>query len=383
MMNLSSPELTELYRQCVDRCLPFWYEHGVDHERGGFFGDVKDDGSLGSDAKGGWYQGFGVWLFAYYYNWRCEERYLQAARHGWHFMRDHGRDTDGNWVMNLSRDGEILEGATSVLTDAYLAHGLVELHRADPGEGCLEAAREMLLRVREQILRPDFCLSAPSYTEPHSLNGAWSTLLYPVSDLLRECPGDTEMSAMADLCVDAIFQKHLEPEMGLIVEAVAPNGEPYTGRQRNLVKPGAAAESCTAVMIEADRRNDPDLRRRAVEILSAHFEAAWDRDSGGGVFYEIDLEGNPVEDRKAAWAQAEFMRGFITAMATESDEWIVEAYERVHNWAFEIYADGPDDLWRLAVTRDLRPDLGRKLDMVHHPRMLLSILQILEARMPG
>ena len=64
-MNLSSPELTERYRQCVDRCLPFWYEHGVDHERGGFFGDVKDDGSLGSDAKGGWYQGFGVWLFAY------------------------------------------------------------------------------------------------------------------------------------------------------------------------------------------------------------------------------------------------------------------------------------------------------------------------------
>ena len=187
------------------------------------------------------------------------------------------------------------------------------------------------------------------------------------------------MNEMADLCLDAILEKHLDDETGLIVEAVAPDGAPYTGRQRDLVKPGAAAESCTAVMIEADRRSDPELRRRATEILRTHFEAAWDRESGG-IFYEIDLAGNPAEDHKAAWAQAEFMRGFITASETASDAWIGEAYEQVHNWAFEMYADEPDDLWRLAVTRDLRPLYGRKLDMVHHPRMLLSILRILERR---
>ncbi len=377
-MNLSDPRLTALYRRCVDRCLPFWYDHGVDYELGGFFGDVQDDGSLGSDAKGGWYQGFGIWLFAYYHNnWPERERYLEAARRGWHFMRDHGRDADGYWAMNLSRDGEILEGATSVLTDAYLAHGLVELYKADPGEGYLEIAREMLVQVRERILRPDFCLSAPSYTEPHSLNGGWCTVLLPVSDFLRVSPDDAEMSEMEDLCLDAILEKHFDPKTGLIIEAVAPDGTPYTGRQRNLVKPGAAAESCTAVMMAADRRDDRGLRRRAAEIVRAHFEAAWDPESGG-IFYEIDLEGNPTDDRKAAWAQAEFMRGIMTASVSESDGWISEAYERVHSWAFETYADGSDDLWRLSVTRDLTPLFDRKLDMVHHPRMLLAIFRILE-----
>ena len=378
-MNLSDTELIELYHRCIDRCLPFWLEHGVDHELGGFFGDVQDDGTLGSDAKGGWYQGIGIWLFAHFYNnWSKEERYLEASRRGWHFVRDHGRDGDGHCVMNLSRDGDILEGATSVLTDAYVAHGLIELTKADPGEDCLEAARGMLLQLRERILRDDFVQSAPTYTEPHSLNGAWSTVLYPASDFLRVSPDDAEIGEMADLCLDAILERHYDTETGLIVEAVAPDGTPYTGVQRNLVKPGAAAESCTAVMIEADRRDDRDLRRRATEILRTHFEAAWDPKSGGGVFYEIDLEGNPADDRKAAWAQAEFMRGFMTAGVTESDAWVGEAYAEVHNWAFEMYADGSDDLWRLCVTRDLSPMLGRKLDMLHHPRMLLSILRILE-----
>lgn len=378
LSHFDSNELIALYRRCVDRCLPFWHERGVDHELGGFFGDVQDDGSLGSDAKGGWYQGFGIWLFAYYYNiWSGEERFLQAARQGWHFMRDHGRDADGYWVMILTRGGEVTAGASSVLTDAYLAHGLVELSKADPNEGYLEVAHEILAQVRERILQPDFCLSAPSYTEPHSLNGAWSTVLLTVSDFLRLSPDDSGLLEMSDLCLHAILEKHLETETGLIIEAMAPDGTAYSGTQCNVVKPGAAAESCAAVMIEADRRGDRALRTRAVEVLHTHLETCWDPEYGG-IFYETDLRGNPVTDRKDAWAQAEFMRALMLARTTEKNEWIVENYERIHEWAFSTYATESDDLWRLSASREGRLLENRKLDMVHHPRMLLTILRILE-----
>ncbi len=343
----SDHKLVMLFRRCVDRCLPFWYQHGVDHELGGFFGDVRDNGSLGSDDKGGWYQGFGIWLFAYFHNHReGGERYLEAARRGWSFTESHARDADGYWVMNLSRTGDVIEGAKSVLTDAYLAHGLVELFRADADECCLDVAREAFLQVRERIQCPDFRASAPSYTEPHSLNGAWGTVLYAVSDYLRVCPNDSELAEVPDLCLHAVLEKHLDPSTGLIVEAVAPDGTPYTGRQHNLIKPGAAAETCTAIMMEADRRGDRNLQRGAGEMLQAHFEAGWDREHGG-IFYEIDLDGRPVEDRKDAWAQAEFMRSLMTAGVTEADDWSNDAYARIHTWAFETYANESDDLWRL------------------------------------
>ncbi|MEE2708286.1 MAG: AGE family epimerase/isomerase [Gemmatimonadota bacterium] len=377
---ISNIEITKLFRRCVDRCLPFWKRYGVDHEHGGFFGDVLADGSLGVDHKGGWYQGFGIWLFSYFHNRYSDgEEYLDAARRGWFFIRDHARDADGRWAMNLSRTGDVLEGATSVLTEAYLAHGLVELFRATSDSSHLDVAREACLNIRERVQDPNFRASAPAYTEPHSLNGAWANVLPAVTDYLRERPNDSRLTDMADLGLYTLFEKHLDPSTGLIVEAVAPDGTPYTGSQRGLIKPGAAAETCTAIMMEADRRNDRDLRRKGVDLLERHFEAGWDRQYGG-IFYEIDLDGQPTEDRKDAWTQAEFMRAFVTATVTEADDWIAETYAQIHSWAFDKYADNPDDLWRISVTRDGKPIYNRRLDMVHHPRMLLSILENLERR---
>jgi N-acylglucosamine 2-epimerase len=374
----SDRELAVLFRQCVGRCLPFWHRHGVDHELGGFFGDVRGDGSLDSDHKGGWCQGFGIWLFAYFYNHFGDgDRYLEAARRGWRFTARYAQDGDEYWVMNLSRTGDVIEGATSVLTDAYLAHGLVELFRADADEEYVDIARETLLQVRERMQRPDFCASTPSYTEPHSSSGAWGTVLGAVSDYLHVRPNDSELAEVADLCLHTVLAKHLDQSTGLIVEVVAPDGGPYTGRQRDVIKPGAAAETCTAIMMEADRRGDRDLRRDSAQMLRAHYEAGWDEEYGG-MFYEVSRDGRPAEDRKDAWAQAEFMRGLVTAGVTDADDWIKDAYARIHNWAFDAYADEPDDLWRLSVTRDGKPTGNRKVDMFHHPRMLLSILETVE-----
>ena len=377
---ISNIEITMLFRRCVDRCLPFWKRYGVDHELGGFFGDVLDDGSLGYDHKAGWYQGFGIWLFSYFHNHYSDgDEYLEAARRGWLFSRDHARDEDGRWAMNLSRTGDVLEGATSVLTEAYLAHGLVELFRATADESHLDVAREACLNIRERLQDPNFRGSAPAYTEPHSLNGVWGNVLPAVSDYLRERPSDSELVEEADLALYTVLEKHLDPSTAMIVEAVAPDGTPYMGSQRGLVKPGAAAETCTAIMLEADRRDDRDLRIKGVNLLQTHFEAGWDPQYGG-IYYEIDLDGQPAENRKDAWAQAEFMRALVTAAMTEADDWITEAYARIHSWAFEMYADNSDDLWRLSVTRDGKPIYNRRLDMIHHPRMLLSILETLEQR---
>ena len=51
--------------------LPFWINHGVDREYGGFMTALDRDGTIIDTDKGMWQQGRFTWLLATLYNWWC------------------------------------------------------------------------------------------------------------------------------------------------------------------------------------------------------------------------------------------------------------------------------------------------------------------------
>ena len=58
--------LREDYRcRLFEQYLPFWEKGGCDRDRGGFFCELNDDGSVASDEKFLWYQGRGIWVYAF------------------------------------------------------------------------------------------------------------------------------------------------------------------------------------------------------------------------------------------------------------------------------------------------------------------------------
>src|SRR5687767_7900275 len=89
--------------------IPFWLKHSPDTEFGGYFTCLDREGQVFDTDKFIWLQCRQVWCFAMLYN-RVEKKqeWLDMALQGAGFLRNKGRDAQGNWYFSLTRDGQPL-----------------------------------------------------------------------------------------------------------------------------------------------------------------------------------------------------------------------------------------------------------------------------------
>ncbi|MFH1730083.1 MAG: AGE family epimerase/isomerase [Planctomycetota bacterium] len=89
-------ELIAVYRDgLLDDTLPFWIDHCVDREHGGFLFCLGRDGSVIDTDKPMWLHGRFVWVLSTLCR-QVEPRpeWLELARHGIDFIRSHGFDDE-------------------------------------------------------------------------------------------------------------------------------------------------------------------------------------------------------------------------------------------------------------------------------------------------
>ena len=74
--------LGAFYRHTLlDDVLPFWLQHGLDRQHGGFLTCLDRDGSLLDSDKSVWFQGRAGWLFSSLFNsFAKRPEWLEAAR---------------------------------------------------------------------------------------------------------------------------------------------------------------------------------------------------------------------------------------------------------------------------------------------------------------
>ena len=132
-MPLNFTSLLDLYRhELLDRTIPFWLKHGIDWKHGGICTCIGDDGKIFSGDKYVWSQLRAIWTFSALYN-RIERKqeYLDAATHIFNFIKNCGRDKNGDWHFCVSQDGAPLQnGATTIYADGFAIYGFTEYARA-------------------------------------------------------------------------------------------------------------------------------------------------------------------------------------------------------------------------------------------------------------
>jgi N-acylglucosamine 2-epimerase len=373
-------ELRDLYKRILlDECIPFWFENGVDHDLGGFYSTVNRDGSLSGTAKRGWQQGRGIYIFARCYNtFRRDPRFLEVSQKGRDFALRFGRDSAGDWVANLSSEGEVIEGPVSIFSDIYMAHGLAELFKADGEQQNLDVALETCRRIQDRITDPQFCHSLGMYTDPHRTNGVWFFFLGALTSLL-EVTTNSDLTSYAAYAVDAMINEHLDQETNLFIETLTSDAARFNGHKGVEVMPGHSAEACKTLMDEALRIGNQRLFDQSVEILKSHYEAGWDPEYGG-IFFLVDIrDSTPVDDSKNTWQQVEFMGSLMQAYEHTQADWASDYYGQVHRWAFEHHPDKEYGLWHQMADRKGRPQQDSvSRDMYHFPRTFMSNLESLE-----
>ncbi|MEY2831463.1 MAG: hypothetical protein RLZZ574_721, partial [Cyanobacteriota bacterium] len=132
--------LAELYKSTLlDNVLPFWSQHSLDRQDGGYFTCLDRMGNVYDTDKFIWLQNRQVWTYSMLYN-RLEKRpeWLDIARHGAEFLAKYGRDEEGNWYFALDRTGQPLVQPYNIFSDCFAAMAFSQYALASGEESAQE-----------------------------------------------------------------------------------------------------------------------------------------------------------------------------------------------------------------------------------------------------
>ena len=140
MLPDSLPQLLSVYRDgLLSDTVPFWMEHAVDQEYGGYFNALDRDGTVLQTDKAVWIQARFAWLLATLYS-TVEPRpeWLELARQGIDFLNAHCFDSDGRMFFSVTREGKPLRKRRYLFSECFAVIALA----ASPETGILLATTQ-------------------------------------------------------------------------------------------------------------------------------------------------------------------------------------------------------------------------------------------------
>ncbi len=281
LAGLTLPELRKRYRgELFEVMLPFWERHGVDHEFGGVMHGLDYDGSLVHSDKLLWFQGRAIWVYSFLYNhFGKNPRHLEIAGKTREFLLQHARQPDGWWAEMLARDGRVLKGFQGDVYGMYfVAEGLQEYAWAAGHEESHRMAVELVKTLYRHIENPMVVI--PGTPGPGIRpQGIWMVNLNIATQILKRWK-DPGIEALAQKCVDAVINRHYNPDIGLNNEDLDFDFNRAAG-QENKCLLGHSIETLWMVMDEALRRNDLKLWDLCASRIRRHIEVGWDWVYGG------------------------------------------------------------------------------------------------------
>ena len=396
-VNLMSPQRVEsliaTYRDgLLDNTLPFWINHAVDREYGGYLFSLDRDGTVIDTDKAVWIHGRFIWLLSTLYK-QVEPRaqWLELAQHGIDFLRRYAFDADGRMFFQLTRDGRPLRKRRYIFSETFAVAGLAA-YAAATGD---QEARDQAVAIFELIAR---CLTTPGLLPPkvnpetRPMKGlAIPMIMIVTAQILREAAPDVPIcSEWIDRSIWEIENHFMKPEFEAVLETVGPNGEFLDHFDGRMMCPGHAIEAAWFILHEAQHcgrpgQGDPRLVKLGTTILDWMWKRGWDEEYGGILYYR-DVKGLPVseywQDMKFWWPHNEAIVATLLAYQVTGDVKYARWHQMVHDWAYSHFPDAEYGEWFGYLHRDGRLSTPLKGNMwkgpFHLPRMQLKCWQILE-----
>jgi N-acylglucosamine 2-epimerase len=374
----------------LEDVLPFWQRHSPDRECGGYFTCLDRKGEVYDTDKFVWLQARQVWTFSMLYN-RLERRpeWLDIARLGADFLREHGMDAEGNWYFALDRQGHPLVQPYNIFSDCFAAMAFSQYALATGDEVAKRLALQTYHNVwrRKDDPKGKYSKAVPGARplKPFAVPMILSNLTLELEWLLD----DQEAARLIDKCVEEVMTRFVDRERGLVFEHVFADGTHCDCFDGRLINPGHGLEGMWFIMEIAARKQDRRLIDTCVDLALRIADFGWDRQHGG-IFYFLDAAGKPPQqlewDQKLWWVHLEALvamaMGHLLTGREECREW----YEKVHEYTWRHYPDPPDGEWFGYLNRRgevlLEAKGGKWKGCFHVPRALYRCHQLL-AMMEG
>ncbi len=370
---------SECYREdLVKNIMPFWMQHGVDHDHGGVYTCVDRDGTLMDTTKSVWFQGRFAYICAYAYN-HIEQRaeWLDAAKNTIDFIEAHCFDTDRHMFFEVTADGTPLRKRRYVFSESFAAIAMAEYSKATGDKTYADKAMHIFRDMRRMLTTPG--LLEPKYLPTMEAQGHSITMiLINVANVLRQVCDDAELEEQTDLSIKALAQYFIHPEYKALLETVGPKGEFIDTINGRLINPGHCIETSWFLLDVAERKGDKGLQKLALQILDWSWDWGWDKEFGGIINFR-DCKGFPQQDysqdMKFWWPQCETIIACLYAYKLTGDEKYLERHRMISDWTYAHFPDHEYGEWYGYLHRDgsvAQPAKGNIFKGPFHvPRMMI------------
>lgn len=385
-MNRLINDYIGIYRDgLLDDILPFWLNHSIDKEYGGYIFSLNRDGTILDTDKGIWQTGRFIWMLSTMYN-DVEKRedWLQAALHGADFLEKFGFDTDKRMFFQVNREGLPLRKRRYVFSESFAAIAFASLYKATGKEKYAIKAKECFDIYYNFSTTPGKI--EPKYTENRQMKGLGGPMIGIVTaQELRKNLSDNSYTKFIDEWINEIESDFMKPDLGLVMESVGKKGEILDHFDGRTLTPGHSIEAAWFILNEAKYRGgDKRLVDIGCTIIDWMWERGWDKEYGG-MLYFIDMKGLPVQeywhDMKFWWPQNEAAIATLMAYQATGEEKHLKRHEQVMVYTEENFIDSEFGEWYGYLHRDGRLSTDLKGNIYkgpfHIPRMYYRLWKTL------
>lgn len=375
--DLDLKQLRETYRVALlDKFIPNMNKYVVDHELGGFMCSVDIlTRKLVNTNKRAWFEGRGIWMYSFLYNNLDKKpQYLEIARKSKDFILKLLPSDGSYYISGFTKEGQPIGNVEGdIYGNLFVAEGLAEYSKASGEKKYFDQAKDIMLKAVQRYDRPEFTYAykADKRESGPRILGHWMILLSLCTQMLRQ-RADKEVRALADRCVDAIMNHHMNKDFRLLNEALShdlsPLTDPVASQYADI---GHGCETLAFVMNYAVLIKDKALFHKATAEFKRHVEVAWD-DVYEGHFHALDnVATNTWQVNKLRWLQEEILIGAMILIEHTGDEWAVDCYARTEAYIREKYVRPQFAFVIDSGDRKMEKHTQVRAEHYHYPRQLM------------
>jgi cellobiose epimerase len=384
-------------RELLQDILPFWLKYTVDHEFGGFRGQIANDLTIDPLAHKGLILNARIlWTFAKAYKVYRKDIYLHTARRAYDYLHRHFFDSQfGGYYWMVDHLGNPVDAKKRIYGQAFTIYALAEFATATPHNDHLTEAIALYHLIektshdainggyfetyeRDWKLSDEQRLSDADMNEKKSMN-THLHLLEAYTNLLGIWDDDGLRNRLRELIrifLDRIIDPQTHHFRMFFDEAWRDHSDRFSF--------GHDIEGswllCEAAEALGENAILEETRKAALGIAQAVFDQAIDND--GGLLYEGN--GNKIVDSdKHWWPQAEAVVGFLNAYELSGKDHFLKASKGSWEFIEKFIIDHQRGEWYWKVSRDGTPSNDKyKVDPwkcpYHNSRACFEVMQRLD-----
>jgi len=336
--------LSKLYKsELLEQIVPFWIDHSLDHQHGGYFTCLDRWGKVYDTDKFIWLQARQVWLFSMLYaEVEKKQKYLDVAIQGAAFLSKHGYDGNFDWYFSLTKEGKPLTQPYNIFSNTFAAMAFGRLGLLLENDTYLHIARKTFERILERADNPKGKYSK-IYPGTRNLKGfSLPMILCSLSLEIAPILSETTVTQIQDQEIEEMMTHFYDENRGLILENITQEhqfSDTYEGR---LLNPGHTIEAMWFIMDLAHKQANSQLMQKAVKITLDTLEYSWDK-THSGIFYFMDILGKPLQqlewDQKLWWVHLETLISLLKGYQHTQNEACLTWFQKVHDYTWDHFRD--------------------------------------------